>query len=293
MAELLADTYGAPVSTGTIVSMVREGAGMLDGFLARVKDLLSASAVIHGDETGLRVNARLAWVHAASNTELTLYHLDARRGNAAMDAMGILPDFKGVVVHDGWKAYGKYYKATHALCNAHHLRELEAIAALDGQRWAADMADLLTDAWAQVLAAKEKGRDHLSAKRLRAIDARYLAIVAAGHRANPPPVSTRRRPARSKALNLLCRFDNYPEDVFRFAWDFSVPFDNNLSERDVRMIKIAQKISGGYRSTEGAKAFLAFRSYLSTAGKQGVNRLGVLQQLFLGDPWMPALPTPG
>jgi transposase len=293
VAELLADTYGAPVSTGTIVAMVKEGAGMLDGFLARVKDLLRASPVIHADETGLRVDASLTWVHAASSAELTLYHLDQRRGNAAMDAMGVFSDYRGVIVHDGWRAYGKYYKATHALCNAHHLRELEAIAAQDGQQWAADMAELLTDAWAQVLTAKEKGRDHLSTKGLLAIDDRYLAIVAAGHRANPPPVSTKRRPARSKALNLLCRFDDYPQDVLRFAWDFSVPFDNNLSERDVRMVKIAQKISGGYRSTEGAKAFLAFRSYLSTAAKQGVNRLGALQRLFLGDPWMPALPTPG
>lgn len=293
VAELLADTYGAPVSTGTIVAMVKEGAGMLQGFLAQVKDLLSVSKVIHGDETGLRVKALLAWVHAVSSTELTLYHLDDKRGNGAMDAMGILPTFQGIVVHDGWKAYAKYEKATHALCNAHHLRELTAIAEQEGQHWAEDMADLLTDTWAQVLVAKEKGRAALTKKQLQAFDDRYFEIIDAGHLANPPPISTRRRPKQSKARNLLIRLDRRPEDVQRFAWDFSVPFDNNLSERDIRMIKITQKISGGFRTTEGAEAFLAFRSYLSTVGKQGVNRLGALQQLFLGDPWMPSVPTPG
>ncbi len=293
VAELVADTYGAPISTGTIVAMVNEGASRLHGFSARVKDLLGASPVIHADETGLRVNASLAWVHAASSAELTLYHLDERRGNVAMDAMGILPTYRGIVVHDGWKAYAKYEKAEHALCNAHHLRELSAIAEQEGQDWAADMAELLTTTWALVLMAKDQGRDCLTTRQLAAFDNRYLDIIDAGYLANPPPISTRRRPKQSAARNLLARLARRPEDVQRFARDFSVPFDNNLSERDVRMVKIAQKISGGFRTTEGAKTFLAFRSYLSTAGKQGVNRLGALQQLFLGDPWMPAPSAPG
>jgi transposase len=293
VAELLADTYGAPVSTGTIVAMVKEGAGMLEGFLARVKDLLGDSPVIHGDETGLRVKALLAWVHALSSTDLTLYHLDDKRGNSAMEAMGILPTYKGIVVHDGWKAYAKYEDATHALCNAHHLRELTAVAEQEGQHWAQGMADLLTETWALVLLAKDKGRATLTKRQLQAFEDRYFDIIDAGYLANPPPISTRRRPKQTKARNLLDRLDRRPEDVMRFAYDFSVPFDNNLSERDVRMVKIAQKISGGFRTTEGAEAFLAFRSYLSTAAKQGVNRLGALQQLFLGDPWMPAVPAPG
>jgi transposase len=289
VAELVADTYGAPISTGTIVAMVNQGAGIL----ARVKDLLGSSPVIHGDETGLRVKAALAWVHAASSTELTLYHLDDRRGNSAMEAMGILPTYKGIVVHDGWKAYAKYEKAQHALCNAHHLRELTAIAEQEGQGWATDMAEVLTETWAQVLRAKDKGRVALTTRQLQAFEDRYFDIIDDAYLANPPPISTRRRPKQSKALNLLDRLARRPDDVRRFAYDFSVPFDNNLSERDVRMVKIAQKISGGFRTTEGAKNFLAFRSYLSTAGKQGVNRLGALQQLFLGDPWMPALPAVG
>src|SRR5450759_421328 len=295
VAELLADTYGATVSTGVIVAMVQEGASMLEEFLGQVRELLCASDVVHADETGLRVEALLAWVHAASTTDLTLYHLDRRRGTKAMDAMGVVEHLRGVLVHDGWVPYRHYDNVTHALCNAHHLRELEAAGETDGQQWANDMAALLADTWHRVLEVKADGVNTLSDAELSELRTNYRAIIAAGHRANPPPIPTgkRGRPKRSKAHNLLMRLDTHADDVLRFATDFSVPFDNNLCERDVRMVKIAQKISGGFRSTEGAEAFLAFRSYLSTAAKQGVNRLGALQQLFNGDPWLPAQPGIG
>ena len=292
VAELLADTYGAPVSTGTIISMVREGAAMLEGFLAQVKDLLIGSEVVHADETGLRVQARLRWVHSASSPDLTLYHLDAKRGTAAMAAMGVLEHLRGVLVHDGWVPYRHYDQVTHALCNAHHLRELDAVAENDAQGWAKDMAGLLADTWQIVLAAKAEGRSALAHDDLGRIRGKYRAIIAAGHAANPPPIPTglRGRPKRSKAGNLVLRLDLYAQDVLRFATDFAVPFDNNTAERDIRMVKIAQKISGGFRSFEGAEAFLAFRSYLSTAAKQGVNLHDALQRLFAGNPWMPAGP---
>lgn len=292
VAELLADTYGASVSTGVIVAMVNEGAAMLEGFLHQVRGLLRTSEVVHADETGLRVEALLAWVHAASTTDLTLYHLDSHRGTRAMDAMGVLQHLTGVLVHDGWPSYRNYGTA-HALCNAHHLRELEAVGELEGQGWATDMAAFLGDTWRRVLDAKSTGADRFTHEELLMLRCDYRAIIAAGHRANPPPIpiGSQGRPRRSTALNLLMRLDTHAEDVLRFAADFSVPFDNNLCERDVRMVKIAQKISGGFRSWEGAEAFLAFRSYLSTAAKQGVNRLDVLQKLFNGDPWMPATPA--
>ncbi len=295
VAELLRDTYGAPVATGTIVAMVREGAAMLEEFLARVKELLIASDVAHADETGLRVEAHLRWVHAVSTTDLTLYHLDAERGTAAMDAMGVIEHLRGVLVHDGWASYRTYENLIHGLCNAHHLRELDGAGATDGQGWANDMAGLLTDTWLMVLEAKAAEENALSASALAEVRAKYNAIIAAGHVANPPvtPTGRRGRPKRTKAHNLLLRLDNYADDVLRFATDFTVPFDNNLSERDVRMVKIAQKVSGGFRSNEGAKAFLAFRSYLSTAAKQGVNRLEALRQLFNDGPWMPAAPGAG
>ena len=295
VAELLRDAYGAPVSTGVIVSMVKEGAAMLEDFLAQVKDLLSVSKVVHADETGLRVEAALAWVHSVSSTELTLYHLDQRRGNKAMDAMDVLAHLSGVLVHDGWMPYRKYDNVTHALCNAHHVRELAAVAETDGQGWASDMATLLGATWARVLQAKEHGANTLGDATLLEIRAKYQDIIAVGHQVNPPAVSTGRRgrPKRSKAANLLLRLDHYTDDVLRFASDFSVPFDNNLAERDIRMVKIAQKISGGFRSTEGAKAFLALRSYLSTATKQGVNLFDALQQLYNQNPWMPTVPGTG
>ena len=295
VAELLRDAYGAPIATGTIVAMVREGAAMLEEFLARVKDLLIASDVAHADETGLRVEAHLQWVHAVSTTDLTLYHLDTERGTAAMEAMGVIEHLGGVLVHDGWASYRTYENLVHGLCNAHHLRELDAASATDGQGWANDMAGLLTDTWLMVLEAKAADKNALSSDQLKEVRAKYDASIAAGHAANPPvaPTGRRGRPKRTKAHNLLLRLDNYADDVLRFATDFNVPFDNNLSERDVRMVKIAQKVSGGFRSNEGANAFLAFRSYLSTAAKQGVNRLEALRRLFDDGPWMPAAPGAG
>jgi len=292
VAEQLRDTYAAPISTATIIAMVNEGAAMLEEFLAQVRDLLRDADVVQADETGLRVEAALAWVHAASTGDLTLYHLDTKRGTDAMDAMGVIEHLRGVLVHDGWSSYRGYDNVTHQLCNAHHLRELEAAGSTEGQSWATDMATLLSDTWHRVLEATAAGRHSLSDEVLAEVGENYQSIIAAGHLANPPvaPSGKRGRTKRSKAHNLLLRLDTYQDDVLRFATDFAVPFDNNLCERDVRMIKIAQKVSGGFRSTEGAEAFLALRSYLSTAAKQGMNRLEALQRLFNGDTWMPAVP---
>jgi len=295
VAELLRDTYGATVSTGTIVAMVQEGAGMLDEFVAHITDRLRCSDVVHADETGLRVNAKLAWVHSVSTTALTLYHLDDKRGVAAMDAMGVIEHLRGVLVHDGWAPYRNYTAVDHALCNAHHLRELDAAAGTDNQQWATDMTTLLCDTWQQVLDAKTNNANALHPDVLDRLRADYHTIIAAGHRANPAPAPTgkRGRPKRTKAANLLLRLDTHTDDVLRFATDFAVPFDNNTAERDIRMIKVHQKISGGFRSTPGAQAFLALRSYLSTATKQHVNLLDALQELFNGNVWIPATPGPG
>ncbi|MGA2307313.1 MAG: transposase [Acidimicrobiales bacterium] len=175
---------------------------------------------------------------------------------------------------------------------AHHLRELKAAGSTEGQGWATDMATLLSATWQLVLEATAAGQRSLSDEVLAEVCENYKSIIATCHVANPAvaPSGKRGRTKRSKAHNLLLRFDAYEDDVLRFATDFAVPFDNNLCERDVRMVKIAQKISGGFRSTEGAEAFLALRSYLSTAAKQGMNRLEALQRLFNGDTWMPATP---
>ena len=292
VAEQLRDTHGAPISTATIIAMVKEGAAMLAEFLTQVRDLLRDADVVHADETGLRVEAALAWVHAISTGDLTLYHLNKGRGSDAMDAMGVIEHLRGVLVHDGWSPYRNYENLTHRLCNSHHLRELEAAGSTEGQSWATDMATLLTATWQRVLEARTAGQRSLSDEVLAEVCENYQRIIAAGHVANPPvaPSGKRGRTKRTKAHNLLLRLDAYADDVLRFATDFAVPFDNNLCERDVRMVKIAQKISGGFRSTEGAEAFLAMRSYLSTAAKRGMNRLEALQRLFTGETWMPAAP---
>lgn len=295
VSELLADTYGIPVSTGTIVAMVKEGAERLDAFLASLRDQLSHADVVHADETGLRVDASLHWVHSASTTLLTLYHLDKKRGTVAMDAMGVLAHLSGVLVHDGWAPYRKYNTVAHALCNAHHLRELDGVAEVEGQSWATDMVALLADTWHEVLDAHAEGATSFNADELAGIRSSYDTIIAAGHAANPAPPPTRRRgrPKKTKAANLLGRLDTYADDVLRFATDFAVPFDNNEAERQVRMVKVQQKISGGFRTKTGATAWLAVRSYLATVMKNGVNPLAALQHLMAADPWMPTAPDTG
>jgi len=295
VAELLADGYGIAVSTGTIVAMVHEGAARLDAFLASLREQLACSDVVHADETGLRVEASLYWVHSASNAELTLYHLDKKRGTDAMDAMVVLEHLSGVLVHDGWSPYRKYTAVEHALCNSHHLRELDGVAEVGGQGWATDMVALLADTWHRVLDLKETGATSLGPTELASIRVAYDAIIFTGHVANPAPSPSgkRGRTRKTKAANLLQRLDLYADDVLRFATDFRVSFDNNEAERQVRMVKVQQKISGGFRTKAGAAAWLDVRSYVATVMKNGQNPLGALQRLMVADPWMPRVADSG
>ena len=283
-AATLADLLGAPVSAGSVAAWVAEGAADLGEFTAAVREQLAGRAVVNFDETGLRVDGKLSWVHSASADTLTLYTWHERRGVEAMTAAGVLPAFRGVAVHDGWKPYRRY-DVTHALCNAHHLRELAAVAEQGGQDWAAEMARLLVEIHRVVERAKQAGADGLAAGLLDSYRARYQRIVQAGWAANPGGHRGRRG---SPAANLLDRLDGYRNDVLRFAADFRVPFENNLAERAIRMVKLRQKISGCLRTTAGATAFCALRSYLSTAAKQGHAALAVLRQLHQGQPWLPA-----
>ena len=291
-AELLADVCSVPVSTGALVQMVTEASERLDPFLVAVTAGLIASPVVHFDETGARIAGRLGWVHSASTGTLTRYLAHRRRGREAMEQMGVLAGFTGVACHDGWSPYATYTDSVHALCNAHHLRELDYVATEMGQPWAADMASLLLEMKASVDKAADRGTDCLSHRVLARYLARYDAIVTAGIGANPAPLRTGKagRPSRTKAGNLAQRLGAHREAVVRFATDFTVPFDNNQAERDVRMMKLQQKISGCFRSEAGAERFCRIRSYLSTANKQGERLLDVLGLLFAGSAWMPAVP---
>jgi transposase len=294
-AQVLGDALGAGVSVGMLAGLGAEAAGGLGGFVERVREQLTRSQVAHFDETGARVTGRLHWVHSASTELLSLFTVHAKRGVAAMDAAGVLPRFQGVAVHDGWSPYWRYPKARHALCAAHLLRELEAVAGLPGQGWAAELGEWFTIACATTAAARDAGADRLEATVLAGLTDRYDRILAAGRAANPlppRPPGRRRRRRRSPAVCLLERLHAHRGEVLRFLEDMRVPPTNNLAERDIRMVKLQQKISGCWRTLDGAQAFLTVRSYISTARKHGINPLAALRRLFEGDPWMPAPATP-
>ena len=290
IGRLLADRYGASLSTGTLQAIVARGAAGLEPFLEELRGQLVGSPVVHVDETGARTAGKLHWVHEATTTTLALYGLHARRGREGIDALGVLPGFAGVAVHDGFTPYRGYTDCTHALCNGHHLRELTAVEEQGGQPWATEMARLLIELKDAVEVAKQAGATMLTQGTLTGYRTRYRQLIAAGYARNPEPQRTgkRGRPRQGPTRSLLLRLDQHQDDVLRFASDFDVSFDNNLAERDIRMIKLQQKISGCWRSREGAEAFLALRSYIQTARKQGQDILAVLQAAAEGRPWLPA-----
>ena len=283
IAQLLADVLGAPVSAGTVTNVMAQAAERVAVAVAVIAARLAAAPVAHFDETGARIAGRLHWVHVAATGLLTVLFAHPKRGKEAIDAAGILPRFTGVAVHDGWASYRSYDKAAHASCNAHHLRDLQA-AVEAGHDWAEHLAALLRYAHKQVAAAKAAGRDKLPADIGASIRARYDGHVTQGLDATA---------GRSKtdAARLARRLRATRDDTLRFTADFAVPFDNNQAERDLRMTKLQQKISGCWRTLQGAEAFCAIRSYTATARKHGINTLDALRDAFTGKPWTPPAAT--
>jgi transposase len=254
--------------------------------------------VLHVDESGLRVRGKLPWLHVACTERLTSYAVHAKRGHEAMEAAGILGPFRGTVVHDHWKAYCTYDEYTHALCHAHHRRELRFIATQYHQAWASAMAALLVEIKAAVAATPAPAM-RLSLPELLAFETRYDAIVQAGFAANPVPVPTtegaankRGRPQQSPPVNLLIRLRDFKGQVLAFMSDCRVPFDNNQGERDIRMVKVKQKVSGGFRTLEGAQQFGRIRGYLSTARKHAHNVFEAIRDAFEGHPFIPSPDMP-
>lgn len=296
-ASMMSEICGLSISPGSITNMVKEAANGLGAFNNAVRDALRDARVVNFDETGARVAGSLFWVHSASTKTLTAYLVHKNRGSKAIDAMGVLTSaeigegnwaFDGIAVHDGWRAY-RSYEVLHALCNAHHLRELKGIVEFDEtQLWATKMAELLVYAKHKVQDARKAKQVGLSVPDYLDILHQYDTLVTEGFSQNP------KRPGRkqTKATNLLKRLGEYRLDVLRFVSDFEVPFDNNLAERDIRMIKLQQKISGCFRTTTGAEHFCKIRSYISTARKQGQRTMDILVALFEGNCWMPANSPP-
>ena len=288
VASLFSDLLGCKISPGTIVNIVRSCFGKLEPFESEVKCLLKQSPVINLDETGMRINAVGNWLHVAGTGKLTYYFAHSKRGSEAMDAMGILPGYTGIATHDFWKPYHKY-QCQHSLCNAHLLRELTGVCENTDQLWPRMMGDLL-------MCTKDHADNGLlDAEIIQRFSEDYDHITRFGMNENPPdPKSNvqpkkRGRKKQTTAKNLLDRFIGYKEDILRFMYDPNVAFDNNQAERDIRMTKVQQKISGTFRSEQGARNFCRIRGYVSTVHKNSLSVIDSISAIFRGDSVIPLL----
>jgi transposase len=273
------EEFQIPLSAGTLFNFNQEAFKRLDGFAVLAREALVASPLLHVDETGVNINAKRHWLHVTSNRLWTYYEVHDNRGSDAMDAIGILTQFKGILCHDHWKAYFCYTDCEHALCNAHHLRELLAAFEHEGQRWAKRMRKCLLD----MAQAVEQAGGHLTDEAAERFKRRYRRILKVAEVECPPPTrppGKRGRLKQTKARNLLDRLRDYETEVLRFMTDPLVPFSNNQAENDIPMTKVQQKISGCFRSIEGANSFCRIRSYLSTCRKQNISPSAALTMMF-------------
>lgn len=286
LKELFSDLFGQPISEGALLAANQTCSEVLVDTEQEIKQKLLNSPVIHCDETGCRVGGKTHWLHTVSTPELTYYSIQPKRGSDAMDEMGILPVYKGIAKHDSWQPYLKY-PCGHSLCNAHHLRELTAIVENESQAWAQQMKDLLLAIKAAVDKQKGNAKTHLELEQLMDFESRYSRIIALGYAENPlaSGKGKRGRPKKTKARNLLERLDRHRPETLNFMYNFHIPFDNNQAERDIRMTKVQQKISGGFRTWQGAQIFCRIRGYISTVKKNSVPVLGAIRDALLGKPF--------
>lgn len=283
VGQLLTDLLGTSLSPGTLYAAIRTCFEALSKTEEAIAQGVKQACVANFDETGIDVAGQRMWLHVAATPSLTHYGAHNRRGTLATDAIGILPDFGGTAVRDAWSCYAKY-PCRHGLCNAHHLRELTYLEQ-QGQEWAAEMIRLLVEIKGVVSDTVRQGKDGLSSESLSGYESRYQGLIEQGIEANPLPSerTTRRGPLkRSKGRNLVERLDKRRDEVLRFMYDLRVPFDNNQAERDVRMVKVQQKVSGCFRTMEGAQMYCRIRGYISTARKQGYNALAAIDTAFRG-----------
>jgi transposase len=289
--EVMGDLLGVRMSEGTVGELIKRCALALAPVEQQIKEALIQSEVLHQDETGLHVQGRRHWMHVTCTPTLTHYHVDQSRGQAALEAIGILPQFTGISIHDGWASYF-LYDCQHAACIVHVLRELVFLAEEQAVGWAADLKELLLSMKQATDQAREQGKLWLDPLEVVDWQTRFLELLEEGDRLHPyavAPPGTRGRCKQSPARNLLDRLRKHQQAVLAFLEDLRVDFDNNLAERDLRMVKVQQKVSGCFRSMAGAQAFSRIRGYLSTLRKQGVPLLSALQATLGGHPVLPSL----
>jgi len=296
--QLFSDLFDVSISTGSLHNFVKKAGERVELVVEEIGEAVKKSDVVHADETGFYVEGNRYWLHTASTDELSYYEAHKNRGQKAVDEIGILPECEGTLVHDAWATYFKYDQADHALCHAHHLRDLTAVIENEGHRWATQMRALLLATKKQTDEARLAGQRALAPVQLAELERQYDTIVADGLKevplsTKPPPTNDgkrqRGRVKKSKSRNLVERFQKRKPEMLHFAHDLTVPFDNNLAERDIRMMKVQQKISGCFRSEEGASIFCKVRSYTATLRKQGLNVWDALGSLFAGEVIKPAL----
>ena len=289
-SEMMNDLFGQSIAEGTIWSALNQCADGLKETEEQIKKAITQASVVNFDETGFYVSARREWLHVASTPTLTYYSSHTKRGSEACKDVGILPDFSGRAIHDGWGTYFKY-DCPHGLCNAHHLRELTFVEEQLGQAWGKEMKDLLLEIKQSVEQTREHGANSLPEIQRHEFESAYDQVIANGlglpENQPPPPTGKRGKRKQSKSKNLLDRLSQHKAETLAFMYDFAVPFDNNQAERDLRMVKVQQKISGCFRSSAGAKAFCRIRGYISTIKKQGRNVLVALNTVFAGQPLSP------
>lgn len=276
--QLFKDLFQVSISEGSLVNMTKRCADGLSGFMENVKEKLQQADIIHNDETGINIAGKLHWIHTAGNKELTYLLPHPKRGSEAIDEMDILTEFNGVSVHDFWKPYEKY-NCSHAYCNAHIIRELIFVIERKSQQWAGDLIDLLLEIKNKVDTSDDK---ILSSYETEFYKKEYNKLVQTGYEKNPLPERkwTRGRRRKGKIRCLVERLDNYQKDILRFMIDHNTPFDNNLGERDLRMVKVREKISGTFRNIERAQDYCKIRSYISTVKKQKKDVFSSLTESF-------------
>jgi transposase len=289
--EVMRDLLGVQMSEGTVWELIKRCALELATGEQQIKAALKQAEVIHQDETGLDVEGFRHWMHVTCTPTLTHYHVDKSRGQAALEAIGILPHFAGISVHDGWGSYF-LYDCQHAACIVHLLRDLVFVAEEQGAVWAADLKELLLEMKQATDQAREQGKPWLDPLEVVDWEAHFLELLDEGDRLHPhavAPPGGRGRCKQSAARNLLNRLRKHQQAVLAFLEDLRVDFDNNLAERDLRMVKVQQKVSGCFRSEAFAQAFSRIRGYLSTLRKQGMPLLSALQSTLCGHPVLPSL----